>query len=65
MTTRTNAYGLGIATELYNFVSQEVLPGLGIEENQFWEGAASIVKDLTPRNRQLLEIRRGGNDSPI
>lgn len=46
-----------VAEKLYNFVNEEALPGTGLEQESFWSGFAAIVQDLTPRNRELLEIR--------
>jgi malate synthase len=39
------------------FVESELLPDLGIEAADFWGGLASVVRDLTPENRELLAIR--------
>jgi len=49
--------GLNVAPELYRFVEEEALPGTGVAPETFWEGFASIVQDLAPRNRSLLETR--------
>ena len=40
-----------------DFVEKELLPGLDVETDEFWSGLSSIVAELTPRNRELLEIR--------
>ncbi len=48
---------LQVATELANFIEQEVLPGTGIEALGFWDGLSDLVHGLTPRNRELLAIR--------
>lgn len=50
--------GLTIDTALAAFVRDEVLPGLAIAEPSFWEGVASIVNDLAPVNKALLEERQ-------
>ena len=57
MTERIERAGLQVARELATFVSEQVLPGTGVEEMTFWTGFASIVHDLSPRNRELLARR--------
>ena len=54
---RINAAGLEVARELYEFVGQEALPGTGVESDAFWSGFASILRDLSPRNAELLAHR--------
>jgi malate synthase len=56
---RTLASGLQVAPALYRFVADEALPaaGLGLDEDAFWAGAAEIIDDLTPVNRDLLRRR--------
>ncbi|MEI9412874.1 malate synthase G, partial [Mesorhizobium salmacidum] len=49
--------GLKIARELHDFTRNEVLPGTGISNSAFWASFSSIVHDLAPRNRALLEKR--------
>jgi malate synthase len=49
--------GLRIAGTLDHFVSNEVLPTLGIEPEVFWSGFAEIVSTFGPRNTALLERR--------
>lgn len=48
---------LQVASELYEFINSEVLPGSEVDQEQFWAGLGSIVKDLAPKNKELLEIR--------
>jgi malate synthase len=57
MTDRVDIHGLQVARELYDFVNNEALPGTGVEADAFWSGAADVINDLTPRNRELLAIR--------
>ncbi|TIQ52956.1 MAG: malate synthase G, partial [Mesorhizobium sp.] len=57
MTDRVEIAGLRIARELYDFVVNEALRGTGIAADAFWTGFASIVHDLSPKNRALLEKR--------
>ncbi|MBD9533792.1 malate synthase G [Comamonas sp. CMM01] len=57
MTQRTNAHGLQVANELYNFVNTQVLPGTGVEQDAFWKGFSTLVGDLAPKNAALLAER--------
>ncbi|GAB33383.1 malate synthase G [Gordonia otitidis] len=56
-TARTNVEGLQVATVLYDFVNDEALPGTGVDKDTFWKGAAAVINDLAPRNRELLAVR--------
>ncbi len=57
MTDRTTIHGLQVATELYNFINQDVLPGTGVDQAAFWQGFDAIVADLAPKNAALLAER--------
>ncbi len=54
--------GLGVDAALAAFVEDEVLPGLDISKRAFWDGAAQLIKDLTPENTALLEERQSLQD---
>jgi malate synthase len=57
MTARTTVHGLQVATELYRFIEDKVLPGTGVGSAAFWKGFDGIVTDLAPRNAALLGER--------
>ena len=57
MTARTTCNGLQVATSLYRFIEDKVLPGTGIKSADFWKGFDEIVKDLSPKNEALLAKR--------
>ena len=57
MTARTTCNSLQVATPLYRFIEDKVLPGTGIKSADFWKGFDEIVKDLTPKNDALLAKR--------
>ncbi len=57
MTARTTVHGLQVATELYRFIEDKVLPGTGVDSAKFWAGFDAIVKDLAPKNAALLAER--------
>jgi len=53
---RIDAAGLRVATELHDFIA-DALPGTGVEADAFWTGFAAMVRDLAPRNAELLARR--------
>jgi len=57
MTARTTCHGLQVATNLYRFIEDQVLPGTGIDSASFWKGFDAIVHDLAPKNAALLAER--------
>jgi malate synthase len=57
MTERIRVGTLQIAKILHDLLEQDIVPGTGIEPAQFWQGLEDIVRDLAPRNRELLTIR--------
>jgi len=57
MTARTTVHGLQVATELYRFIEDKVLPGTGVDAATFWKGFDAIVSDLAPKNAALLAER--------
>ena len=46
-----------VADVLRRFVEQEVLTGTGIAPDKFWSGLEGLLRDLAPRNKQLLARR--------
>ena len=54
---RVQAGGLSVAAVLHRFVSEEALPGSGVDPDAFWSGADALIHDLAPRNRELLARR--------
>src|SRR5574344_1289158 len=57
MTERTRIHGLHVATALYDFIEQQVLPGTGGAPATFWQGFDAIVADLAPKNAAWLAER--------
>ena len=56
-TSRTTIHGLQVATELADFINNQVLPGTGVTSEAFWKGFDAIVSDLAPKNAALLAER--------
>ncbi|HIF61827.1 MAG TPA: malate synthase G [Candidatus Pelagibacter sp.] len=48
---------LSIASELLDFVNNELLPGTGISKKKFWVGLDKYAHELSPKNKNLLEFR--------
>ncbi|MFN5403219.1 MAG: malate synthase G, partial [Burkholderiales bacterium] len=57
MTDRIAIHGLLVATPLYRFIEDQVLPAVGVKSKAFWSGFDGIVKDLAPVNLALLTER--------
>jgi malate synthase len=57
MTDRVVVGDLRVARVLYDFVTDEVLPGADIDPDTFWSGVDKVVADLTPKNQGLLARR--------
>ncbi len=57
MPIRVTKSGLQVDQLLADFVATQALPGIGLDEADFWASFAAIVDDLTPLNRDLLRRR--------
>jgi len=57
MTERTAVHNLQVATPLYRFIEDRVLPGTDVSSVNFWAGFDAIVRDLSPKNIALLAER--------
>jgi malate synthase len=56
-TDRVVVGDLRVAQSLYDFITNEALPGTGVDPERFWAGVDKVVADLTPRNQELLARR--------
>ena len=54
---RIQVAGLSVAKVLHDFIEREALPGTGVEPDAFWNGLSTLVRELAPRNRGLLDLR--------
>ncbi len=57
MSDRVTVHGLQVSPVLYDFINTEALPGTGVDQDAFWSGAAAVVGEYAPRNRELLAVR--------
>lgn len=48
---------LRVAEVFYQFVENELLPGSGMRAADFWSGLQTLITDLAPLNRALLQHR--------
>lgn len=57
MTDRVGVGNLRVAKVLYDFITNEALPGTGIDADSFWAGVDKVISDLAPKNQELLARR--------
>jgi malate synthase len=55
MNERTQSCTLTVSPVFAQFVENDLLPTIGVSPDDFWLGLESIINDLTPVNRALLE----------
>ncbi len=48
---------LTVADDLYRFVHDEAIPGTGVDPEDFWAALASLISEIGPRDKALLEKR--------
>ena len=46
-----------VAQQLYDFVNNEVLPGLKLSQSEFWDGFDKLIHEFMPENERLLKER--------
>ena len=49
--------GLKISSTLFDFVNNEAIPGTNLKSDEFWKKFSSVVHELSPINRNLVEKR--------
>ncbi len=57
MTDRVKRGGLQVAKALDDLIADEIMPSSGVDPAEFWPAFESILEDLSPQNRALLERR--------
>ena len=57
MTERSQYGNLQVAKELDKLLIEEILPGLNISEEEFWNSFNHIVEEFVPRNKSLINDR--------
>jgi malate synthase len=62
MSDRIQQGGLQVAKEINDLVANELTPGTGVSVGHFWASFEEIINDLTPGNRELLQMRENLQD---
>lgn len=57
MSERITHGSLKVSQELDNFLKDELLPGLDINPETFWESFERVLDEFGPRNNELLAKR--------
>jgi malate synthase len=57
MNDRVTVGNLRVAKVLHDFITNEALPGTGLDPESFWAGVDKVVTDLAPKNQELLARR--------
>ena len=57
MTERIQHGSLAVDKLLNDFIETKALPSSGVSSEQFWSSFEQILKDLTPKNKALLQKR--------
>ncbi|MEZ0050092.1 malate synthase [Mycobacterium sp. MAA66] len=57
MTDRVTVGNLRVARVLHDFITNEALPGTGVDPDSFWAGVDKVITDLAPQNQELLARR--------
>ena len=57
MTERSQYGNLQVAKQLEKLLAEEILPGLNISEEEFWDSFNHIGEEFVPRNKSLVEDR--------
>ena len=57
MSERITHGSLKVSQELDNFLTEELLPGLDISPDAFWESFERVLDEFGPRNKELLAKR--------
>lgn len=55
MSNRVKIGGLKVDPSLYHLVNNDIAPGTGVDPGTFWRSPDTIVRDLAPKNRDLLD----------
>ncbi|MCH7822953.1 MAG: malate synthase G [Proteobacteria bacterium] len=54
---RCTVGNLRVNPVFYRFVEDELLPAISFDSAAFWRGFEDLIDDLTPVNRELLQVR--------
>ncbi|MEM9624231.1 MAG: malate synthase G, partial [Pseudomonadota bacterium] len=57
MTDRIQRGSLQVAAQLDALVAEQIIPGTGVDVDQFWAGLEACLAELGPVNKALLAKR--------
>jgi len=57
MSTHISVGGLQVSEVLLQLINEKIIPGTGIQINDFWVNFENIITEFTPRNKELLAVR--------
>jgi len=57
MTDRIQQGGLQVASVIHQLLENDIAPGTGIAPADFWQALESVITELAPENRALLQVR--------
>ena len=57
MADKITVGNLEIEPVLYDLVANDIAPGTDVDVDHFWQGLEGVLKDMMPRNQELLSIR--------
>lgn len=57
MTERSQYGNLQVAKQLEKLLVEEILPGLNVSDEEFWDSFNHIVEEFVPRNKSLVKDR--------
>ena len=57
MSNRVDRHGLKLDPLLDSFISNQALPGTGVDADAFWKGFSELIHQMAPVNRKLLARR--------
>jgi len=57
MTAYSDVGGLKVAESLYRLVSEDIIPGTGVDTAHFWSQLEQIISDLGPANKTMMDRR--------
>ena len=58
MVSRVNKFGLKVDTKLSDFIDNEVLNELQIDNNYFWKSFNDYISKFSIKNKEILETRK-------
>ena len=48
---------LSVSKILFDFINNELLKGINLKKDKFWEGFNRATNELVPKNKIILEMR--------